>query len=139
MKMQSVKLITFALFVFGFASVNNINAQNRPYSVSDNTVRTLLVRIQTRTETFRTAVERAVRRDSTGSSDNITASITSFQEDTNRLQQSFDARRNATRDVREVLDDAAAIDAYVQSNRLNPAAQRVGKFAYGFIDACELF
>lgn len=124
MKMQSVKLITFALFVFGFASVNNINAQNRPYSVSDNTVRTLLVRIQTRTETFRTAVERAVRRDSTGNSDTITASITSFQDDTNRLQQSFDARRNATRDVREVLDDAAAIDAYVQSNRLNPAAQR---------------
>ncbi len=124
MKMQSVKLITFALFVFGFASVNNINAQNRPYSVSDNTVRTLLVRIQTRTEMFRTAVERAVRRDSTGNSDTITASITSFQDDTNRLQQSFDARRNATRDVREVLDDAAAIDAYVQSNRLNPAAQR---------------
>ncbi len=124
MKMQSVKLITFALFVLGFASVNNINAQNRSASVSDNSVRTLLVRIQTRTETFRTAVERAVRRDSTGSSDNITASITSFQEDTNRLQQSFDARRNATRDVREVLDDAAAIDAYVQSNRLNPAAQR---------------
>lgn len=124
MKMQSVKLIIFALFMFGFASVNNINAQNRSSSISDNSIRTLLVRIQTRTDTFRTAVERSQRRNSAGNSDNITASITSFQDDTNRLQQNFDARRNVTRDVQEVLDDAAAIDAYVQSNRLNPAAQR---------------
>ncbi len=108
----------------GYGGNNNSSSQ-LPYNVSENTLRTLLVRIQTRTDTFKASVDRAVNRGAVSGTDaNVSTYITDFQNDTNRLQQNFDARRSTMGDAQEVLNDAALIDQFVRNNRLNPAAQR---------------
>ena len=109
----------------GGAYGGNNNSSRLPYNVSENTLRTLLVRIQTRTDTFKASVDRAVNRGTVNGTDaNISTYITDFQNDTNRLQQNFDAQRSTTGDAQEVLNDAVLIDQFVKNNRLNPAAQR---------------
>lgn len=95
-----------------------------PYSVPDNTLRTLLVRIQTRTDTFKSSVDRALNRTGAGNSTDITGYISEFQTNTSRLQENFDARRSGSNDVQELLNSASSIDQFVRANRLNPAAQR---------------
>ncbi|MDQ3321784.1 MAG: hypothetical protein M3525_05015 [Acidobacteriota bacterium] len=129
MKLQFIKAFTFAfilLSLFSFATVTNITAQRRglPYSVSDNTLRTLLVRIQTRTDSYKAAANRALDRNSADNSGDILTYITDFENSTDALQQSFDARRSNRNDVQEVLNHAAIIDEFMRNNRLNPASQR---------------
>ncbi len=133
MKIQLLRTVTIALFLFCFASVTTVTAQRRnlPYSVSDNTLRTLLVRIQTRTDTFRAAANRALNRNNRNNgnnSENVSAYITDFETATDRLQQNFDARRSVVGDVREVLNRAGVVEEFLRNNRLNPAAQREWEF-----------
>ncbi len=126
MKTQILRTLTIALFLFCFASVTTVTAQRRnlPYSVSDNTLRTLLVRIETRTDTFKAAANRALNRNNGNNAENVSAYITDFETATDRLQQNFDARRSVMSDVQEVLNRAGAIDGFMRNNRLNPASQR---------------
>jgi len=110
----------------GYGNSTDSN-QTLPYNVSENTLRTLLVRIQTRTESFRNSAERASNRgivNNSSTDGNISALITDFENATNRLQQNFDARRSTAGDVQEVLNRAGIIESFVRSNRLNPASQR---------------
>lgn len=104
-----------------YGNTNNTSAL--PYSVSDNTLRTLLVRIQTRTDLFKSSVNRALNRATTDNTE-ITGYISDFENHTNRLQQNFDARRSGSSDVQEVLNSASQIDQSLKINRLNAAAQR---------------
>lgn len=129
MKIQLFRIATVALFLFCFASVSSVEAQRRttPYTVSDNTLRTLLVRIDTRTDTYRAAAERALNRNNANNNEdieNLAQYITDFQADVAALQQNVDDRRSTTQDAQGVIDGAAVIDRIMTSNRLNPAAQR---------------
>lgn len=126
MKIQLFKLAAIAMFLFCFASVSSVDAQRRntPYTVSDNTLRTLLVRIDTRTDTYRAAAERALNRNNTGDTETLSQNITDFQEAVAVLQQNIDARRSVVGDAQQVIDNAAVIDRIMTNNRLNPAAQR---------------
>ncbi|MDQ6787249.1 MAG: hypothetical protein M3033_10615 [Acidobacteriota bacterium] len=101
-------------------------AQTLPYNVSENTLRTLLVRIQTRTENFRNSATRALNRGTINNTNNgdISSYISDFENATSRLQQNFDARRSVTNDVQDVLNRAGVIEGFINNNRLNPAAQR---------------
>lgn len=126
MKMQFIKSTTLAFLVFCFAAAgSSVSAQRRPYTASENTLRTLIVRIQTRAETFKSSVERAMNRNgANANSTDITNYISEFENDTNVLQQNFDANRSTRADVQEILNSASRIDQFLRANRLNVAAQR---------------
>jgi len=126
MKLPFIKAFILAFILLGFTAVPNITAQRRgvPYSVSDNTLRTLIVRIQTRTDIYKAAAERALNRSSANNSGDIVTFIDDFAVATNTLQQNFDARRSTGNDAQEVLDRAAFIDRFMRNNRLNPVSQR---------------
>lgn len=105
-------------------TIGSTPTRGLPYNVSDNTLRTLLVRIQTRTDSYKASVNRAVNRNTANNTDEITRSISDFESAVNRLQQNFDANRSTSNDAQEVLSRAALIENFTSANRLNPASQR---------------
>ena len=96
----------------------------RPYQVSDQQVRTLLNRIENRTNVFRRNLDNALDRsryDSTRREENINNYVTDFAAATDRLQERFNQRQDVTRDVEEVLSRGQAIDNLMRNNRLTTA------------------
>jgi hypothetical protein len=109
------------------SSASFVQAQVRPYRVSDRQVQTLLTRIEQRTDTYRRTMDTALDRsrlDGSDSEEMIMSYITEFENATDRLKQRFDARSSIGSDVQEVLNRAAFINAFMQRNALNAVAQR---------------
>ncbi len=95
--------------------------------VPDTTIQALITRIAAKTDVFKRSVTRGLNRstqNNTADQDRIFGYITDFENETNLLKQSFNARRTASADVQDVLSRAVFIDSFVRDNRLNPAAQR---------------
>jgi len=127
MKKQLLRLFTLALFMTGLTTAISVEAQNRPYRVSDRQVQNLLTRIETKTNTFKDALDRALdqsRLNSTNREDNINEFVSDFENATDTLKQNFDDRRSVSNDVEEVLNRAAFIDGFMNRNRLNAVTQR---------------
>lgn len=97
-----------------------------PYRVSDNTVSTLLARIETRTDTYRRDLSNALDRtyiNNTRSEDAINNYVNDFENATDRLRENFNARRSTSADVQEVLNRAAYIDGFMRDYRLGTAVE----------------
>lgn len=87
----------------------------------------LLDRIETRTDSFRSIIDRALDRsrlDGSSREDNINEYIRNFEEATNRLRDRYNRRQVVSSDVREVLNRAAKIDEFMQRRRLGGEAER---------------
>lgn len=127
MKKQLSKLSIFALFtIFMFAGIS-VQAQNRPYRVSDRNVQYLLNRIETRTDAYKRELDRALdssRLNNTDTEDMVMDYITDFENATDALKQKFDARNSVNADVQDVLNRAAYIDQFMKRNRLTATSQR---------------
>lgn len=110
-----------------FNSIPAISTQ-RAYRVSDAQVQTLLRRIETRSDTFRTSLNRALDRsrfDNTNRENNINEFVTDFENSTDELRRKFDGRTSVGEDVAGVIVRAARIDDFMQRNlRRETAAQR---------------
>ena len=109
------------------SSASFVQAQVRPYRVSDRQVQNLLTRIEQRTDTFRRSMDTALDRSRLNGSDSeemLMSYITDFENATDRLKQRFDSRSSVNTDVQEVLNRAAFINSFMQRNALNAAAQR---------------
>ena len=127
MKKQLLRLFALALFMTGLAAATNVEAQNQAYRVSDRQVQNLLNRIETKTNTFKDTLDRALdnsRLNGTNREDNINEFVSNFENATDKLRGNFDDRRSVSADVEEVLSRAAFIDRFMTRNRLNAAAQR---------------
>lgn len=127
MKKQLLKIFAATLLMTGLTAAISVEAQNRAYRVSDRQVQTLLNRIETKTDTFKNVLNRALdqsRINSTNREDNINQFVSDFENATDRLRQNFDDQRSVGSDVQEVLNRAAFIDRFMNNNRLNAAAQR---------------
>lgn len=127
MKKQLLNFFALALLMTGLTTAISVEAQNRPYRVSDRQVLNLLTRIETKTNTFKDALDRALdqsRLNNTNREDNINEFVADFETATDTLKQNFDDRRSVSTDVQEVLDQAAFIDRFMNRNRLNAVAQR---------------
>ena len=110
----------------GNTALPSANA-NRPYTVSDSQLQTLLARIEQRTDAFRRSFDRSIdnsRRDGTRSEDNITQYVTDFENATDSLRRNFDERDSIAGDVEEVLRRASAIDQFIRTNRVGNASER---------------
>jgi hypothetical protein len=94
--------------------------------VRDRQVRNLLVRIETRTDSFQREVNLALDRsplNSTNREDRIAEFITEFENATDALRRGFDSNRNVSAEVEEVLNRATFINRFMTRNRLSTRSQ----------------
>jgi hypothetical protein len=92
----------------------------------DRQVRTLLARIETRTDTFRREVDLSLNRsplNSTSREDRISDFVGAFETATDALRRGFDENRNVDGEVTEVLNRAVFINRFMARNRLSFRAQ----------------
>ena len=127
MKKQLLQFFALALLITGLMTAVNIEAQTRPYRVSDRQVQNLLNRIETKTDSYKNALDTALDNSSlngTDREDNINAFVSDFEEATDDLRERFNNRSSVGNDVQEVLNRAAYIDRFMTNNPLNTATQR---------------
>lgn len=120
MKRIRVELL-LAAFTILFAGLNAA-AQYTPRA-SNRQVRDLLIRIETKTDTFRETVGRSSRFDNTIRDDSIMTLITDFENATNQLRRDLDARMNYDAQVSEVLNRASSIDDFLNRSRMRVSVQ----------------
>ena len=97
-----------------------------PSRVNDQQVGIIIGRIETRTDTFRASLDRAVDRsvyDGTRAEDNINQFIQNFEQATDQLRSRFGSRNAAASDVENVLRQAAYIDDFMRRNQLARRAE----------------
>ncbi|MBA3334730.1 MAG: hypothetical protein H0T08_03885 [Acidobacteria bacterium] len=128
MKRNLLILAVFSLMTLGFASIApNIAAQTRSYRVSDQTVKSLITRIESRTDVFKNELNSSLdssNLNNTDSEDLIYGYVSNFENAVDQLRQKFDSRSSVNVDVDEVLNQAALINQFMQRNRLTANAQR---------------
>ncbi len=94
----------------------------RQYRLSDNALRNLIQRIETRTDTFRRTLDIALDRsrlNGTAREDEINRLVADFEAATDQLRNRFERRQSTAADVRSVLDRAALINNFLLTNRLD--------------------
>ena len=115
-----------ALFLFATSSLG-VAAPQQPSRLSDQQVKDLLSRIQTRTDTFRGSLEQAIdhnRINGSQTEDRINQSVKDFEQASDRLRDRVNDGRSSTADVEEVLRRASIVDSFMKGNQLETAAQR---------------
>lgn len=128
MKKFLINSFTFVFLAAFFTTASySVQAQVRAYRVTNQQVRTLVNRIDTRTGNFRTAVDRALNSSTlnrTGSEDSINNYVSDFQTATNNLRNNFNSSRDTSADVQEVLNRAGFIQNFLRDYPLTPNVQQ---------------
>ena len=110
--------ILLALINIGVTS--SVLAQ-RQYRDSDTSMRTLIRRVETRSDTFSRTLENALDRsrlNNTAREDEINRLVTDFEYATDQLKTRFENRQSTSADARAVLEKAALINSFLLNNRL---------------------
>ena len=100
------------------------NAQIRTYQTAQ--ARTLLARIETKTDTFRRAVDSALDRspiNSTAREDRISDFMSEFENATDSLRRNFESNQNVNDEINEVLTRALFVNQFMNRNRLTWSAR----------------
>jgi len=111
------KLINFTFLAVIFSTALSVSAQVRAYRVTDNQVKTVITRIETRTDTFKQQVDRIFdnnrnRNNRAELIQQLTSFVNDFESSTDTLSSNFTSRRSSADDVEEVLNRAASIDSF---------------------------
>lgn len=120
------KLITTALLLTFVSAANLVSAQ-RAYRDSDATIRTLIQRIENRTDNLQRSIENSLDRsriNGTAREDEINRLVADFESATDQLRSRFESRQSTSADVRAVLDRAALINSFLVNNRLNSRVEQ---------------
>lgn len=126
MKNKLINLMILGLVAIGFGSAATIDAQTRTSRATTRQIQTLLVRIETKTDTFKNEVDRALDRsrlNNTNREDSISGYFADFETATDALRQRFDSRQVVNNEVTEVLNRAMVIDRFISANRLTNSAE----------------
>jgi hypothetical protein len=102
-----------------------VYGSQRAYRITDQQLDTLIRRIETRTDSFRANLDRALDRtryDGTRAEDDINRFVRDFEAATDTLRARFGSRTSVAGDVESVLRQASLIDSFVRRNRLNRRA-----------------
>jgi len=106
----------------------SVVASQRAYRVSDAQLETILRRIETKSDRFRTSLDAALDRsrfNNTNSEDNINEFVKDYENSTDQLRRNFDSRASVDADASNLLVRAARIDDFMRRNlRREYAAQR---------------
>lgn len=123
--MNRVRQALSVALILAFAALGmTVQAQRRGYN---RQIRQLLTSIESRTDIFRTSLDRALDRsriNTTTAEDDINRFVSDFESATDRLRDRFNNRQETDQDVQEVLTRAASIDRFMRRNRLGAQAER---------------
>src|SRR5438128_11678659 len=90
-------------------------AQPRAYRGTYQSVRQLILRIESRSDLFRNGLQARVNRNSNetyGANEDINLFVSDFYDSVHRLHDRFNRRQSTSTDAQEVLNRAARIDAF---------------------------
>ena len=122
MKKQLFSLFAFLVLALTSVVIADAQTRARAYRVTDNQVQTLLNRIETRTDTYKGALNPTLNNNS-NRDNSIFEYITDFETAMDSLKQKFDSRSSAAADVENVLGRANYIQDFMTRNRLTVASQ----------------
>ncbi len=124
--MSFIKQLFFATILAVLAGVVVTPAQFAR-GVNERQVRPLLQRLETKTDTFRTALDRRMdnsRLNNTTTEDSIAAYVAEFENATDDLRNNFNSRRSSASDATAVLNNGWSIDDFMKRNRLGANVER---------------
>jgi hypothetical protein len=96
------------------------------FPISDRNMRNLIRRIETKTNTFRRQIDRALdsnRLDGTPREDEMNSYIAEFEDATNRLIDRYNNRQSTSADASEVLNRGLYIDRFMRQNTFSRPAE----------------
>ena len=105
---------------------NTTSGSTTTYRGSESSVRSLLTRLETRTDLYRREIGNALDRgilNDTRSESSVISYVADFETATDKLKQNFEARRSTSADIEEVLNRAYYIDGFMRDYRLSTAAE----------------
>ncbi|HVF30497.1 MAG TPA: hypothetical protein VNA22_05980 [Pyrinomonadaceae bacterium] len=123
--MRNTKIIFTRIAVITALAVLPLGALAQIGGVRAMQMRTLLTRIETRTDTFRREVDASLNRtplSSTAREDRISDFINDFETATDSLRRNYDVNRNVSTEVNDVLSRALFINRFMSRNRLSSRA-----------------
>lgn len=109
-----------------FASSFSVDAQVLR-NVNDRQVRATLQRLETKTDSFRTALQQRLgndRWDGTTQADSVERYVIEFEHATDELRKNYEGRRATTEDMNKVLNYGWYIDDFMRRNRLATNVER---------------
>ncbi|HKR02614.1 MAG TPA: hypothetical protein VJT09_18190 [Pyrinomonadaceae bacterium] len=107
------------------------------YRVTDQQMRQLINRIETRSDSFSNSLSRALDRsavNNTSREDEINKLVTDFEAATDRLKQRVERRESTDTDVQMVLQRAALLNSVMTQNRFEYQAERDWTWLKGDLD-----
>src|SRR4051812_13543328 len=112
MKITTRIFSQLALITLLVSSAAVLQAQVRPYRVTDNEVQAIIDKLETDTDAYTTEMNRTMGgRNNTA----ITTMLRDFEDSTDRLRNNFTSRRSSNLDVQDVMNRASAISTYMRN------------------------
>jgi len=114
--------------IFATAMLGAVAVQAQIYRGGNEVqIRSVLTRLENKTDTFRSAVNR--RSGNVGVNNPVNQAdlptyVAAFEDATDRLRSSFNSRRSTTDEATEVLNRAWYIDNFIRQNRSGAAVER---------------
>jgi len=121
------RIFSVALVLAFIGLMTAAQAQIRTNRATNQQIRQLITRIETRTDVFRSSLDARLDRsriNNTNAEDNINQLVADFENATNQLRDRFNSRQAVSSDVQNVLNQAALIDSFMQRNRLGARVER---------------
>lgn len=125
MRNRMLKMFTLAIASFAFFANVSTHAQITP-SGTNRQIRTLLTRIETNTDSFKDEIDSSLDRSTlngTSAEDRYSEFIANFETATDALRAGFEARRDISDEVTEVLTRGRFLDRFVTRNQLSARAE----------------
>lgn len=101
-------------------------AQTTIYRANDRQMQTLLNRIESRTNTFRETIYKALDNSNingTNREDSLNSYVKNFENATDALKNNFSNRRSTVNDVQDVLNRAVFINSFMRNNQVSRNSQ----------------
>lgn len=121
--MRAIRKTIFMAFLLTLVSAGMAESAMAQFATNDATVRDVVRRIQTRTDSLQRAVQNAADRNNYRV-DDIDRLILDFEAAVNQLDRRLVNRRATSSEVQTVLDRAALIDNFFTNNRLGSGSRR---------------
>ena len=121
--MRAIRKTIFTALLLALVTAGMATTGMAQYATNDATIRDVVRRIQTRTDSLQRAVQNAADRNNYRV-DDIDRLILDFESALNQLDRRLGSRRTNSSDAQAVLDRAAQIDNFLSANRLGAGSRR---------------
>jgi uncharacterized protein YcfJ len=121
--MTAIRKTIFTTFLLALVTAAMASSGMAQFGANDASIRDVVRRIQTRTDSLQRAVQNASDRNNYRV-DDINRLILDFESALNQLDRRLGSRRQNSSDAQVVLDRAAQIDNFFAANRLGAGSRR---------------